>query len=89
MPDYGVLTSKLREKPTFTAAEEVIRKDFRLKLPSRRFTQLWNTPEISQFKGYQDSLDESEERRHTALRSQMDLRQEAREAPRNTPPGDA
>ncbi len=34
--DYGVLTSKLREKPTFTSAEEVIRKDFAVKLPSRR-----------------------------------------------------
>ena len=52
MTTYEVLTSKLRVKPTFTSAEEVIRKDFKLKLPSRRYIHLWNTPEISQFRGY-------------------------------------
>ncbi len=71
-------TSKLREKPTFTSAEEVNKKEFALKLQSRRSIQLWNTPEISQFRGYQDSLDESEERRHTAQVEQIGLRQAAR-----------
>ena len=76
----GVLTSKLRERPSFTSAEEVIRKDFAVKLPSRRSIQLWSTPEISQLRGYQDSLDESEARRHTAEVEQLDLRQAGREA---------
>jgi hypothetical protein len=76
---YEVLSSKLRVKPTFTAAEEVIRKDFKLKLPSRRYIHLWNTPEISQFRGYQDSLDETEERRHVAQVAKLDIRQAARE----------
>lgn len=62
MADYEVLVSKLREKPTFNSQEEVIRKDFKFKLPDRRGITLWNTPEISQFRGYQESLDETEDR---------------------------
>ncbi len=49
-------------------------------MPSRRSLQLWDTPEISQFRGYQGSLDESEARWHTAQVEQLDLRQAAREA---------
>ena len=78
--DYGALTSKLRVKPTFTLAEEVIRKDFAVKLPSRRYIHLWNTPEISQCRGYQDSLDEAEERKHIAQVEHIGIRQAAREA---------
>ncbi len=55
-PSYGELAAKMREKPTFTAAEDTIKKDYPLKLPSRRFIQLWNTPEITQFRGYQRTL---------------------------------
>ena len=58
--NYAELSAKMREKPTFGVAEEVIKKDFPLKLPNRTFINLWNTPEISQFRGYQDDLDEPE-----------------------------
>ena len=84
---YEVLTSKLRVKPTFTSAEEVIRKDFKLKLPSRRYIHLWNTPEISQFRGYQDLLDETEERKHVAAVTRLDIQQTARQT--NQPSMDA
>ncbi len=62
-PSYGELAAKMREKPTFAVAEDIIKKDYPLKLPSRRFIQLWNTPKISQFRGYQEDLDASEENR--------------------------
>ena len=84
---YEVLTSKLRVKPTFTSADEVIRKDFKLKLPSRRYIRLWNTPEISQFRGYQDQIDETEERKHVAAVTRLDIQQTARQT--NEPSMDA
>ena len=87
MTTYEVLTSKLRVKPTFTSAEEVIQKDFKLKLPSRRYIHLWNTPEISQFRGYQDLLDETEERKHVAAVTRLDIQQTARQT--NQPSMDA
>ena len=83
---YEVLTSKLRVKPTFTSAEEVIRKDFKLKLPSRRYIHLWNCPEISQYRGYQE-LDETEERKHVAAVTRLDIQQTARQT--NEPSMDA
>ena len=52
-PSYEVLVAGMREKPTFALAEDLVKRDHPLKLPSRRFIQLWNTPEISQFRGYQ------------------------------------
>jgi hypothetical protein len=87
MTTYEVLTSNLRVKPTFTSAEEVIRKDFKLKLPSRRYIHLWNTPEISQFRGYQDLLDETEERKHAATVTRLEIQQTARQT--NQPSMDA
>ena len=62
-PTYEQLAAKMREAPSFASAEEVIKKDYPLKLPSRRSVQLWNTPEISQFRGYQEELDANEEHR--------------------------
>ena len=78
--NYAELSAKMREKPTFGVAEEVIKKDFPLKLPSRTFINLWNTPEISQFRGYQDDLDESEKRRSQAQREKQDIGVAARAA---------
>ena len=80
MTNYEALSSKLRVKPTFTAAEEVIRKDFKLKLPSRRYIRLWNSPEISQFRGYQVALDEAVERKPGAQMTELDVHKAAREA---------
>ena len=60
---YEQLVSGLREKPTFAVAESVIRKDFKLKLPDRRWIRLYNTPEISQFRGYQETSDAAEKHR--------------------------
>ena len=62
---YDQLASKMRVEPTFAIAEEVIKKDFKLKLPSRTAIHIWNSPEISQFRGYQEELDNVEDRKHT------------------------
>ena len=39
---YDELVGKMRVEPTFSVAEDVIKKDFKLKLPSRTFIRLWN-----------------------------------------------
>jgi len=79
-PTYEHLAAKMREAPTFAVAEETIRKDYPLKLPSRRSIQLWNTPEISQFRGYQEDLDAEEEHRAQHTRESLEIRDAAREA---------
>jgi hypothetical protein len=43
MPECATLVGRM----TFAVAEDVIRQDFKFKLPSKTFIQLWNTPEIS------------------------------------------
>ena len=63
-----------------TSAEEVLKKDYPLKLPNRTYIHLWNTPEISQFRGYQEQADEREERMHTVRVEQEAIGQQARSA---------
>ncbi len=46
-PSYSEFAAKVRERPTFAVAEDVLKRDLKLKLPNRTFTQFWNTPEIS------------------------------------------
>ena len=60
MEEYATLVASMRTVPSFEAAESVIKTDYTLKLPSRVYLHLWNTPEISQFRGYQDDLDEAD-----------------------------
>ena len=75
----------MREKPTFAVAEDVIKKDYPLELPGRRFIQLWNTPEISLLRGYQEDLDASEENREQHARERNEIRQVARESGASVP----
>lgn len=78
-PSYEALVSRMRERPTFPVAEEIIKKDYPLKLPDRRYLQLWNTPEISQFRGY-ESLVAAEEHRDQHEKERIEIREAAREA---------
>ena len=78
---YEELSAKrLRPVPTLTSAEEVLKKDYPLKLPNRTFIHLWNTPEVSQFRGYQEDADEREERLHVVRTEQEAIGQQARTA---------
>lgn len=69
---------RMRPRPSLTSAEEVIKKDFPLKLPNRTHIRLWNTPEVSQFRGYQENADEREERLHIIRAEQEVIGQQAR-----------
>ena len=79
------MAAGMREVPTFAIAERVIEQDYKVRLPDRRFIRLWNTPEISQFRGYQEDLDEAEEGRAQHAREQMEIQQAARETGASAP----
>ena len=49
--DYSTLLAGMRKVPTITDAEEVIRTQGKIKLPDRRAITLWDSPELSDFRG--------------------------------------
>ena len=75
----------MRVKPSFASAEDVIKKDYPLKLPNRTSLHIWNSPEISQFRGFQEDLNASEQARETHTRETLEIRQAARESSTHTP----
>jgi hypothetical protein len=85
MKTYEELAAKaLRPVTTLTQAEAVIKRDFTLKLPARTYVQLWNTPEINQFRGVQESLDEEAKQREDAEQERVEIRRAGREAGAST-----
>ncbi len=72
--DYESLRA-MRVVPTITTAEEVIRTQPKIQLPDRRAITLWNSPELSQFRGVSEGMNGEEERRHVAQAAQLDVRQ--------------
>jgi hypothetical protein len=83
--DYTTLAARMRERPSFATAEETLKKDYPLKLPDRRYIQLWNTPEISQFRGVQDEIEAAEDHRDQYEKEKAEIRQVARETGVHTP----
>jgi len=75
--NYESLVAGMRERPTIFDAEDVLKKDYKVRFPDRRAITLWNTPELSQFRGVQEAHDEMEERVHNAQLEQMELRRAA------------
>jgi hypothetical protein len=75
----------MRHRPTIFDAEDVLRKDYKVRFPDRRAITLWNTPEISQFRGVQESHDEMEERQRNAQLEQIELRQAANRSETSMP----
>lgn len=77
---YEELQAKgLRKRPVLTDAEEVLKKDYPLKLPARTWVHLYNSPEISQFRGLQNEIDEREKQIHDDVLAREAIRQAARE----------
>ena len=74
---YEELVGKMRVEPTFSVAEDVIKKDFKLKLPSRTFIHMYNSPELGDFRGYQSDLDNTENRKQVAQKEQLNIQQAA------------
>jgi hypothetical protein len=75
----------MRQRPTIFDAEDVLKKDYKVRFPDRRAITLWNTPEISQFRGVQEAHDEMEERQRNAQLEQIELRQAANRSETSMP----
>ena len=76
---YEALMAGMRQVPTLTDAEEIIRNQPKIKLPDRRSITLWKSPELGQFRGVSEDLDAEEERRHKAQVEQLEIKKAARE----------
>ena len=50
-----------------------MKKDFKLKLPDRRYIHMWNSPEISQFRGVQELMDKQEATRGVVEQEKADI----------------
>ena len=83
--DYESLAAALHLEPTFKSAEDVIKKDYPLKLPSRRYLHIWNSPELGEFRGIKEEIDNEEERRRVIRIETEEIRQVAREQSVPTP----
>ena len=59
---YDALVAGMRKVSTITDAEEVIRTQGKIKLPDRRSITLWNSPELGQFRGVNESLEKKRRR---------------------------
>ena len=64
--NYESLVAGMRHQPTIFDAEDVLKKDYKVRFPDRRAITLWSTPELSQFRGIHEAHDEMEERVHNA-----------------------
>ena len=67
---YESLVAGMRKAPSYTSAEEVTVRGFKVKLPDRRYIHMWSSPEISQFRGVQESKDKQEAARHVVETSE-------------------
>lgn len=82
--DYAALAAGMHRQPTFGEMEEVIKRDFPLKLPNRNYITLWNSPELTQFRGVEDAIEGFEERVHKQREMDEEIRTVARENGVNT-----
>ena len=55
--DYAALAAGMHKQPTFGEVEEVLKRDYPLKLPNRSYITLWNSPELAQFRNVEEAVD--------------------------------
>ena len=84
MKDYSEWVLGMRHRPTIFDAEEVLKKDYPLKLPDRRYIHMYNSPELSQFRGVQTNLNDFEEKQAKAGAERTLIQQIGREQGHNT-----
>ena len=84
MKDFSEWVSGMRHRPTIVDAEEVLKKDYLLKLPDRRYIHMYNSPELSQFRGVQTNLNDFEEKQAKTGAKRTLIQQIGREQGHNT-----
>ncbi len=83
--DYEALVEGLRKVPTFEIAEAIARKDFPLKLPERKWLTIFNSGEISQFRGIQSDMDATAMNRNKVDAEKNAITRAAHDASVSTP----
>ncbi len=83
--EYETLVEGLRRVPTFEIAEAIAKKDFPLKLPDRKWLTIFNSAEISQFRGIQEEMNDAAEARNKIDRDKNALNKAAQDANVSTP----
>ena len=84
MKEYLEWMAGLRHRPTIFDAEEVLKRDYPLKLPDRRYIHMWNSPEISEFRGIQTNINDFEEKQAKAAAEDAQMKQIGRDQGMNT-----
>ncbi len=83
--EYETLVEGLRKVPTFEIAEAIARKDFPLKLPERKWLTIFNSSEISQFRGIQSDMDATAMNRNKVDSEKNAINRAAHDANVSTP----
>ena len=83
---YEGLLEGLRKRPTLAGALDEIRKDFKVKLPDRSAIKLWNSPELGDFRGFNEDLHRHEEMVSKAHELREEIKQKIRDRPPSPKP---
>jgi hypothetical protein len=83
--DYNNLVEGLQKEPTFEIAEAIAKKDFPLKLPDRKFLTVYNSAEVSQFRGIQEEMDDTAKQRNKTEADKVAINRAAADANISTP----
>ena len=83
--EYETLVEGLRKVPTFEIAEAIAKNEFPLKLPDRKWLTMFNSAEISQFRGIQEEMNDAAEARNNIDRDKNAINKAAQDANVSTP----
>ena len=76
--NLDTLTASLRKKLSCADIEEGIKKDPKVKLPNRKTMTLWNSFDISRFRGVEEDWEAQEDRIHNVEERQAEVVDAAR-----------
>ena len=83
--NYNDLVEGLKQEPTFAIADAIAKKDFPLKLPDRKYLTIYNSAEVSQFRGIQEEMDETAKQRNKVETDKASINRAASDANISTP----
>ena len=82
---YQALVAGMRHKPTIFDMDAEMRKGFYVKPPDYRWLQMWNSAELTSFRGVDENLQELEESRQRYALQHEEMKRLGREQGVNQP----
>ncbi len=83
--NYEDIVEGLAKEPTFEIAEAIAKKDFPLKLPSRKWFAIYSSAKVSQVRGIQEEMDETTQQRQSVEQDKNAINRAAEDANVSTP----